>query len=74
MIILGIDPGTTRIGYGLIRKKGNSDVYITSGLLNLGSENSSIDRIVNLKRDLERILINYKPEVAGIEKLFFFKK
>ena len=72
MISLGIDPGTTRIGYGVIQSDRNKMFCIAYGIL----ATSNKDKLVNFKeaeKQLSVIIKKYKPEVAGIEKLFFFK-
>src|SRR3989338_4825692 len=72
MIILGIDPGTTKIGYGVISNEHNRLICLDYGIL----KNTGIDKFHNLReteKNLSLLLKKYKPETAGIEKLFFFK-
>ena len=70
MITLGIDPGTTRIGYGVVKQSGNNLACLDYGILKTSS-----DKLVGFKEAAEQLkeLINkHKPDQAGIEKLFFF--
>ena len=72
MIVIGIDPGTTRIGYGVVEYNKNRLTCLAYGTI--GKE--KIDRFDNLKgveEDLSKIIQKYKPDRSGIEKLFFFK-
>jgi len=72
MIVIGIDPGTTRIGYGVVEYNKSRLTCLAYGTI--GKE--KIDRFDNLKgveTDLSEIIKKYKPNRAGIEKLFFFK-
>lgn len=72
MIVLGIDPGSTRIGYGLVRHEANKIECLAWGTI----ENKSKDRLLDLKNtenELNRIIDFYQPDQAGIEKLFFSK-
>lgn len=72
MISLGIDPGTTRIGYGVIQSDRNKMVCIAYGIIS----NTGKDKFFDFKeteKQLSVIIKKYKPDVAGIEKLFFFK-
>ena len=72
MTIIGIDPGTTKIGYGVISNEHNRLVCLDYGIL----KNTGIDKFHNLReteKNLSLLLKKYKPETAGIEKLFFFK-
>ena len=72
-IILGIDPGTTIMGYGLIHIKGNKMEMITMGVLHLSKLNSHADK---LKRIFERTLTlidEYKADEMALEAPFFGK-
>ncbi len=72
-IILGIDPGTTIMGYGLIHVKGNKMEMITMGVLHLSKLNSHADK---LKRIFERTLAlidQYKADEMALEAPFFGK-
>ncbi|PIR98600.1 MAG: crossover junction endodeoxyribonuclease RuvC [Candidatus Colwellbacteria bacterium CG10_big_fil_rev_8_21_14_0_10_41_28] len=69
MIILGIDPGTTRVGYGVIEK--NKGVrLIESGLI--GDEKADrYDRLTVISSGIERVIKKHKPDVVSIEEVFF---
>ena len=80
-IILGIDPGTTIMGYGLISFKKNAGVkkgqsgleLITLGVLHLSKLD---DHALKLKKIFERTLAlidEYKPDELAIEAPFFGK-
>lgn len=72
-IILGIDPGTTIMGYGLIHVKGNKIEMITMGVLHLSKLNSHADK---LKRIFERtytLIDEYKADEMALEAPFFGK-
>lgn len=72
-IILGIDPGTNIMGYGLIKQTGNKINLITMGVLKLGQyQNHSL----KLKKIFERtlgLIEQYKPDELAIEAPFFGK-
>jgi len=72
-IILGIDPGTTIMGYGLIHIKGNKMELIQMGVLHLSKLSS---HELKLKRIFERTLQlvdEYKPDELAVEAPFFGK-
>ncbi|MEK7645856.1 MAG: crossover junction endodeoxyribonuclease RuvC [Patescibacteria group bacterium] len=72
MISLGIDPGTTRIGYGVIRGERNKMTCVAYGIIS----NTGKDKLFDFKeteKKLSALIKKYKPDVAGVEKLFFFK-
>jgi len=73
LIILGIDPGTSRCGYGVIEVKGSVMKPLEYGLLDVKKEESVSANLLFLKRSLSKLIEKYKPEVLGVEKLFFNK-
>ena len=72
-IILGIDPGTTIMGYGLIQIKGKEMELLQMGVLHLSKLSS---HALKLKRIFERTLTmidEYKPDELAVEAPFFGK-
>ena len=72
-IILGIDPGTTVMGYGLIRVNGNKCELIAMGVLEL---KKYIDHYHKLQKIFSRTLSlidEFKPDILAIEAPFFGK-
>lgn len=72
MLILGIDPGSTRAGYGLVEFSGSRCLFVSAGILDISSS-SPHQRLVELSRSFQKILKKYKPDAAGIERLYFSK-
>lgn len=68
--ILGVDPGSARIGYGLIEKTGAQLTLRTTGVIEI-KEKESGAQLLLLARAYTKLLKKYKPDVIGIEKLFF---
>lgn len=71
MIILGIDPGTTSIGYALLQTKGQLRL-LDAGLVKIRSSGKT-DRLKELYIELGVLIERWKPRVAAIEKIFFAK-
>ena len=72
-IILGIDPGTNIMGYGLIHIKGNKMELIVMGVLRLEKVG---DAALKLKKIFDRVVSlidEYKPDELAIEAPFFGK-
>jgi crossover junction endodeoxyribonuclease RuvC len=70
MIILGIDPGTRRIGFGIIEKKGNETTYVAANLLVI-KKTTDIEVFDEIKKQLHELIQIYHPEKVAIEKIFF---
>lgn len=73
MIILGIDPGYAITGYGVIEKTGSKYKYITHGAITTDSKLDFQERLKITHEELDKIIKQYKPEMFGIEELFFAK-
>ena len=72
-IILGIDPGTTIMGYGIIHVKGRKIQLIQMGVLHLSKLGS---HELKLKKIFERtlqLIDEYKPDELAVEAPFFGK-
>lgn len=72
MRVLGIDPGSTRAGYGVIDASSGSLTHISSGILSVSGATQS-ERLVSLRASLENLVSVSRPERVGIERLFFSK-
>ena len=72
MISLGIDPGTRRIGYGVIKNERGVLELITAGILKIESADDP-GALVETKREIDMLIKKYKPSAVAIEKLFFAK-
>ena len=74
MIVLGIDPGLARVGYGVIKKDGNRSTYISHGCITTdkGTESSG-ERLVHIYREINSLIDIHHPENVAMEKLFFSK-
>lgn len=71
MNILGIDPGTTRMGFGVVSSESGLK-YIDCGVIGY-EKGDSIERLVYIGRELEKKIKAYNPGVLGVEKIFFSK-
>ena len=70
-IILGIDPGTTTIGFGVVESVGRSIVSIDYGTITTTPRIPLSDKILEIARDLDDLLDRYHPTACGIERLYF---
>lgn len=73
MKILGIDPGMAIVGYSLIDYDGENVKLLHSGSIQTAKEQKESARLLEIFNDMTSIVEMYKPDVAAIEKLFFFR-
>ncbi len=69
-VILGIDPGFGLIGWAVVKE---DKKIIDYGSIATPSKESIEKRLVEIGRDLLKIINDYQPTVLAIEKLFYFK-
>lgn len=73
MIILGIDPGIARTGYGVIETGGRDCVYIECGCIETRPGTPSEERLFILAQKLDRVFKKFSPGIVAMESIFFFK-
>lgn len=72
MLILGIDPGSITVGYGIIQHSKNVSSYVASGCIRIGKLELP-DRLKQIYLDLTHIINQYSPQQVAIEKVFVHK-
>ena len=77
MRILGIDPGLARVGYGVIevhRESGRERrLLLDCGILRTDPGRSEGERMVEIAADLRVLLRRWRPQLAAVEKFFFYR-
>ncbi|MDD5309297.1 MAG: crossover junction endodeoxyribonuclease RuvC [Deltaproteobacteria bacterium] len=73
MIVVGIDPGTIRTGFGFVRKDGTRLVRIDSGVIRAIEGAPLETRLLAIHRGLEEVLTRHGPDEAAVEDVFFAK-
>ena len=71
MIILGLDPGLATVGVGVIEKEGSKHKHIYHGAIRTPAKTPLSSRLLKIADDLESLILEFKPNLASIEKLFF---
>lgn len=73
MVVLGVDPGSLRTGYGLVRCGKGSIVHLAHGTIVLDKQKSVSERLADLAADLNTIIAKYQPSASAVEDVFLFK-
>lgn len=73
MRILGIDPGTVAMGYGVIEDRDDEMTLIDCGALTAPARSSIGERLSYLYHQLLEIISRYRPDVVAIEQPFIAK-
>lgn len=72
-VILGVDPGTLLMGYGLIRVDKAKVSLVEMGVLQLARKQDHAERLELIFRKMEMIIRQHRPEAIAIEAPFFGK-
>lgn len=72
-IILGIDPGTNLLGFGIIRVTGRKAEYIDMGVLDLRKDKDPYDKLKAIYDCITEVCKNYQPDEMALESPFYGK-
>jgi crossover junction endodeoxyribonuclease RuvC len=72
--VLGIDPGTLRLGYGVVECEGGSTLrYVECGVITAPARDSRPARLTEIGRGLRELLVELRPDAVAMEEAFFGK-
>jgi crossover junction endodeoxyribonuclease RuvC len=72
MVVIGIDPGTATTGYGLVRETPDGGLEVVDyGVITTPPGQPMPERLLELYRQLNSILLLHQPQGGAVEKLFF---
>jgi crossover junction endodeoxyribonuclease RuvC len=72
MIILGIDPGTSRMGWAILKTGRKNITPLAYGCWET-KDTEQGKRLLNISKNLNLVIKKYKPDLLALEKVFFFK-
>jgi len=73
VIIIGIDPGSRFCGYGLLQFEGRVVLAAGCDVIRLVDKLPLAERLVHLYDRLMELCVQYKPDYAAVESMFFHK-
>ncbi len=72
MLVMGIDPGTARTGYGLVRETPAGDLEaVAYGVIETPPHTLPELRLLQLHTEIQQLLLLHRPDSGAVEKLFF---
>ncbi len=72
-IILGIDPGTSVMGYGVVAVQGSKLKLLSFGVIHLNKIKLHPDKLKRIFDRVDQLILEYKPDIMAIEAPFFGK-
>ena len=73
MRVLGIDPGTRIMGYGVVESEGNRLIHVDNGAIFTRPDDPLYIRLKDIYNGISGIIDKYSPKVVSIEDVFFSK-
>lgn len=73
MRIIGIDPGMAIVGYSIVDIEEGENLLVASGSIKTCKTLTDSARLLEIQNDVCTLIEKYRPDVASVEKLFFFK-
>ncbi len=73
MIVLGIDPGTAALGYGVVERTGGNLRAVDYGLVATSADDPLPERLLQIHTALTDLVETHQPDLMGVERLFFSK-
>jgi len=70
MRIIGIDPGSSATGFGVVEGSGSRISHVAHGVVRTHGASSLADRLAEIHRGIAQALIDYAPDAAVIEQVF----
>lgn len=71
MRILGIDPGTGIVGFGVIDVSGSKKVMVDAGVIRTPAHQPTHQRLLTIYNEITEVIVTNQPEVMVVEQLFF---
>ncbi|NQT24199.1 crossover junction endodeoxyribonuclease RuvC [candidate division KSB1 bacterium] len=73
MRVLGIDPGTRIMGFGLLDFEGGSQTLRDFGSVSINPKNAFEKRLLRIHEEVGQIILRSKPDVMAVEEVFVCK-
>jgi len=71
--VLGIDPGTRHLGWGVLSRQGTRMEHVAHGVIDTVEDSPLADRLLLIDTALEAVIAEHRPDVGAVESLFFAK-
>jgi crossover junction endodeoxyribonuclease RuvC len=70
-LVLGIDPGVSRCGYGVVRRDGSTFRAVAYGVIRTPPRDELSTRLATLLRELDALMVEFPPMAMAVERVLF---
>ncbi|MEM7092208.1 MAG: crossover junction endodeoxyribonuclease RuvC [Actinomycetota bacterium] len=71
MFVLGIDPGLSRCGYGVVEQRGRYQRAVAAGVIRTEPSENTPDRLAELQSEVRSLISDFRPSVVALERVLF---
>ena len=69
--VFGIDPGTRKLGWGIVERRGNKLVAVGAGVVSLSPRDPLATRLLAAYEAIDALIEEYAPDAVAIESVFY---
>jgi crossover junction endodeoxyribonuclease RuvC len=73
MRVIGIDPGTRLLGWGVVERVGTRQWHVAHGVIQPSLAGTFADRLVYIDDELAQVIAEQQPDTGAVESIFFSK-
>lgn len=71
MFVLGIDPGLSRCGYGVVQRRGRTERAVAAGVITTSPDDPVPVRLAELQLEVRALIAETEPDVVAVERVLF---
>lgn len=71
MFVLGIDPGLSRCGYGVVEQRRHKQRAVAAGVVRTNPTEHVPDRLAELQAEIRSLIAEFEPTVVALERVLF---
>ena len=71
VFVLGIDPGLSRCGYGVVEQSGRKTEAVAIGVIRTPAKAPTAERLAWIQKEFVKLVEEHTPDVVAIERVFF---
>lgn len=73
MIVIGIDPGISNTGYGVVERRGSALLALDGGVITTSADTPLERRLAAIARQIDELISEHQPVEMAVESIYFGK-
>lgn len=71
MFVMGVDPGLSRCGYGVVEQRNRKQRAVAAGVIRTKPAQDTAERLTDLQKEVKALIRDYQPQVIALERVLF---